>query len=158
MQTFTYRPKNDMKSIFKTYWPVIVTVGMAIWFILRPSSVRFFRIITIPHPIPVIVLCLAAIGVVVYYVIVKMPRIKTDLLHSKPITIENGIVKYTKTKGGIPKEIVFNIADMEVANIDDDDDEFSITIAEEYITFYANYFDDDANYQEFKKLFGISNE
>ena len=156
MQTFTYRPKNDMKSIFKTYWPVIVTVGMAIWFILRPSSVRFFRIITIPHPIPVIVLCLAAIGVVVYYVIVKMPRIKTDLLHSKPITIENGIVKYTKTKGGIPKEIVFNIADMEVANIDDD--EFSITIAEEYITFYANYFDDDANYQEFKKLFGISNE
>ena len=158
MQTFTYRPKNDMKSIFKTYWPVIVTVGMAIWFILRPSSVRFFRIITIPHPIPVIVLCLAAIGVVVYYVIVKMPRIKTDLLHSKPITIENGIVKYTKTKGGIPKEIVFNIADMQVANIDDDDDEFSITIAEEYITFYANYFDDDANYQEFKKLFGISNE
>lgn len=64
------------------------------------------------------------------------------------------VIKYTSTKGGSPKEVTFNLTDSKVTNIDDDDDEFTIKTSDNGITFYANYFDDDNKYQEFKKLFG----
>ena len=155
MQTFNYKPKTDIKTLGKTYWPVFVAVGFAIWFILRPMSIRFFRLIRIPHPIPVIVVCIIAVGVIVYYIRVKMPRLKSDLQHSKPITLESGVMKYTSTKGGVPKEITFNVEDAKVTDVDDDDEEFSITLSDNDITFYANYFDDDNKYQEFKNIFGV---
>jgi len=155
MQTFNYKPKSDIKALGKTYWPVILTVGMAIWLILSPRNIRFFRLITIPHPIPVIVMCIIAAGVVFYYIRYKMPRIKSDMQHAKPITEENGVIKYTSTKGGTPTETTFNISDAKVTHVDDDDDEFSIEASGNDVTFYANYFDDDNKYQEFKKLFNI---
>ena len=158
MQTFNYKPKSDIKTLLKNYWPIVLSVGLAIWFILQPAGIRLFRIIRIPYPISAILLSVIAIAVIVYYVFIKIPRLKRDLMHSKPITIENGIVKYTKTKGGLPKDITFNLSDVKVYHVDDDDDEFSMTAGEEDITFYANYFDDDTKYQEFKRLIGVVNK
>lgn len=156
MQTFNYKPKSDIKTLFKNYFPLFLAVVLALFSILRPTNIRLFRIIMIPYPITTILITLIAAGVVVYYVVFKMPRLKRDSEHSKPIAVENGVVKYTKTKGGMPKEITFNIADADVYYVDEeDDDEFAIKVGEEDITFYANYFDDDVKYQEFKKFFNI---
>ncbi len=155
MQSFNYKPKNDIKTLFMNYWPIGLSVGLAICFILDPSGIRLFRVIRIPYPMSAILLVIIAIVVVVYYIKVKIPRLQNDLKHSQPITVENGIVTYTKTTGSTPEEVTFNVSDIKDIILDDDDDDFSVFIDGEHVTFYANYFDDDAQYQDFKSLLGI---
>lgn len=156
MKVFNYKPKSDMKSLFINYWPLLLAVGIAIYAVVSPFGIRVFRVIRIPYPISMILILVICLAVLVYYLFFKMPRLKRDKEHSKPITIDNGVVKYTKVKSGLPKEITFNVNDIKVINVDDDD--LEITVADEDITFYSDYFDSEKEYKEFLSALGIDNK
>ena len=154
MQIFNYKPKSDIKTMLTNYWPIPFAVGLALFFILNPINLRLFRVIRISHPFPAIIATLFAIAIVVYYVMVEIPRIQNDLKLSQPIKVENGVITYTKTKGGNSEEMTFNVSDIKDITVDDDDTDLFFNIDGEIITIYASYFDDDAQYQEFKSLLG----